>query len=151
MPRRVLGRCTSTPALLPVLAVLSACVCLSVSETTYLRETDAISTETRDAPDKPLDIGRLLFKQMRFRDLSLASHEGVGASYPMVSRWLGHHLWRSRNSAKHTKSRLRPHNKVLKRKNKEDRLVVDNLAALLTNLKSRDTDSSLRMPSLRFG
>ncbi|KAK3804435.1 hypothetical protein RRG08_021019 [Elysia crispata] len=139
LPGGVLGKSAAVPALLALLALLSSRVAFTL----------AGSGHSREAPDSTLDIGRLLFKQMRFRDLSSANHERVRARSPVFRLWLGYRPWRERDATTQLHTSRTALNKVLKREN--DKMIVDNLAALISNMKGRDTNSQMRMPSLRFG
>lgn len=156
LPRYPLFRPALPPALIiALLALLStrASTSLATGSADYTRPW-AVSAHTREPKnaDGKIDLGRLLLKQMRFRDLSHTAQDSVRASHPHFGNWLGYHPWRLEPAtAKMGETKLigRAYNKVLKREN--DRMIVDNLAALISNMKGRDTSSQLRMPSLRFG
>ncbi|GFR74167.1 hypothetical protein ElyMa_003884600 [Elysia marginata] len=153
LPQSVASRCAATPALLILLFLLStAPVCLALEGGDFVSETEAVATETRETPDATKDLGRLLFKTTRFRDLSLAAHEGVRASYPQLRRWLGYPLWRSRGAAAgltgRTKATRHAFNKgdVKLVKEMRFRLIDDVTNPVTIDFNNTETSSSQTVP-----
>ncbi|XP_076436672.1 uncharacterized protein LOC143276141 [Babylonia areolata] len=76
------------------------------------------------------DISKLLLKHLRFRQLPepASSTSLAGPAFTRHARRPAH-----------------------QEKRHEQRMLVNNLAALLSGLRDRQVESSMRMPSLRFG
>ncbi|CAG5128090.1 unnamed protein product, partial [Candidula unifasciata] len=97
-------------------------------------------------------ISRLLFKHMRFRDLPETSESKYEKfDVPVFRSWsdrLSDQGMNSVHSAFYRTARNPSNTQYLKRQQQD---LVNNLAALLADGRGKNSGSTLRMPSLRFG
>uniref|UniRef100_A0A0B6Z636 Corticotropin-releasing factor domain-containing protein n=1 Tax=Arion vulgaris TaxID=1028688 RepID=A0A0B6Z636_9EUPU len=113
-----------------------------------------VSEQERTQGEYPQGIARLLFKHMRFRDLpELSESKEDQFDVPNLESWPNRATDPDFNSAETTyfrNARNPPQRQYFKREQQE--LLVNNLAALLADSnRGKNSASTLRMPSLRFG
>ncbi|CAL1529757.1 unnamed protein product [Lymnaea stagnalis] len=84
----------------------------------------------------PAGLGRLIFKQMRFRELpALAANTEPKYGDGVYNHW----------------DEVRADEQIPAVKRESDKELVDRLADLLRTMRDQESSSTLRLPSLRFG
>ncbi|KAK0050827.1 hypothetical protein Bpfe_019748 [Biomphalaria pfeifferi] len=88
------------------------------------------SSDNNSKNELPSGLGRLIFKQMRFRELPELGEPKEDSYGP----------WEDRTEEQNLEVGKRDRQRLVK-----------DLADLLTSMREQETGSTLRMPSLRFG
>lgn len=144
------GENTSRPYLVRCLVFLAlfSLVCLVGAD-----DSDVTEQQERTQSEYPQGISRLLFKHMRFRDLpEISESKDEEFDAPVFRSWSDRLSDPSENSVHsgfYRTARNPSSNQYRKRQQQE--LLVNNLAALLADGRGKNSGSTLRMPSLRFG
>ncbi|KAK7505188.1 hypothetical protein BaRGS_00003758, partial [Batillaria attramentaria] len=125
------------PRLLSQLLVVACCLVLALGRmASSMEESDDVDIQgslfTQDDGVKrsDQDISKLLLKHLRFRGLPEPAETSDEAEF-------------ARNARNQVTDQVS--------KRQRQRMLVSNLAALLSGLKDRQVEPNMRMPSLRFG